>query len=79
MKSLYWCVAGIDVHRMKQVVTILIEREDGGTDVHACEVGGYKRDLRALVQWLGEHQVELVVMESTGIYWKSLYAHLERA
>jgi len=79
MKSLYRRVAGIDVHRMKQVVTILIEREDGGTDVQAREFGGYKRDLRALVQWLGEHQVELVVMESTGIYWKSVYAHLERA
>jgi transposase len=32
-----------------------------------------------LVGWLGEHRVELVVMESTGIYWKSVYAHLEAA
>ncbi|CDW96145.1 hypothetical protein THICB1_170010 [Thiomonas arsenitoxydans] len=26
---------------------------------------------------MAELQVELIVMESTGIYWKSVYAHLE--
>lgn len=78
MKTLYRRVAGIDVHRMKQVATILIEQEDGGTEKHTREFGGYKRDLRWLVAWLQRYEVELVVMESTGIYWKSLYAHLER-
>lgn len=78
MKTLYRRVAGIDVHRMKQVATILIELEDGGTKKHTREFGGYKRDLRWLVAWLQRYEVELVVMESTGIYWKSLYAHLER-
>ena len=29
--------------------------------------------------WLLESNVELVVMESSGIYWKSPYAHPERA
>ena len=33
----------------------------------------------ALAAWLVELGVELVVMESTGIYWKSVYAHLENA
>ena len=79
MKTLHRRVAGIDVHRMRQVATILIEQEDGSTEQHSREVGGFKRDLRWLVAWLKRYQVELVVMESTGIYWKSLYAHLERA
>ena len=79
MKTLYRRVAGIDVHRVKHVATILIEQADGSTEAHTREFGGFKRDLRWLVAWLQRYEVELVVMESTGIYWKSLYAHLERA
>jgi transposase len=66
------------VHRLKHVATVLIEREDGGTDQYTREFGGFRRDLRWLVAWLQRYEVELVV-ESTGIYWKSRYAHLERA
>ena len=78
MKTLYRRVAGIDVHRVKHVATILIEQADGSSEAHTREFGGFKRDLRWLVAWLQRYAVELVVMESTGIYWKSLYAHLER-
>jgi transposase len=72
-------VAGIDVHRMLHVVTVLIEQPDGSVARHSREFGGFKRDCRALASWLAELQVQLVVMESTGIYWKSVYAHLENA
>jgi transposase len=63
-------VAGIDVHRMLHVVTVLIEQPDGSVARHSRESGGFKRDCRALASWLAELQVQLVVMESTGIYWK---------
>ena len=69
----------IDVHRMLHVVTALIEQPDGSIERHSREFGGFKRDCRALAAWMAELRVELVVMESTGIYWKSVYAHLERA
>ena len=72
-------VAGIDVHRMLHAVTVLVEQPDGSMSRSSREFGGFKRDCRALAAWLVELKVELVVMESTGIYWKSLYAHLERA
>lgn len=72
-------VAGIDVHRMLHVVTVLIEQPDGSIERHSREFGGFKRDCRALAAWLSELGVQLAVLESTGIYWKSLYAHLERA
>ena len=72
-------VAGIDVHRMQHTVTVLIEQPDGTISRSSREFGGFKRDCRELAAWLVELKVELVVMESTGIYWKSLYAHLERA
>lgn len=40
------------------------------------ECGGFKRDLKKLVAWLLAFKVELVILESTGIYWKSVFAHL---
>jgi transposase len=72
-------VAGIDVHRMKHVVTVLIDREDGAVLSETRAFGGFKRDMRALVAWLQTHRIQQAVMESTGIYWKSVFAHLEAA
>jgi transposase len=79
LSPLYRRVAGIDVHRMLHVVTAVVEQDDGGIEQISREFGGFKRDCRALAAWLVELGVELVVLESTGIYWKSLYTHLERA
>jgi transposase len=60
-------VAGIDVHRMLHVVTAVLEHEDGNIESLGREYGGFKRDCRALAAWLVELNVELVVMESTGV------------
>lgn len=79
LRALHRRVAGIDVHRMLHVVTVLIEQPDGSMQRLAREFGGFRRDCVALAAWLVELEVELVVMESTGIYWKSVYAHLENA
>lgn len=79
LQPLHCRVAGIDVHRMLHVVTVLIEQPDGSVTRTSREFGGFRRDCRALAAWLAEAGVELVVMESTGIYWKSVFAHLERA
>lgn len=79
MKSLYRCVAGLDVHRMLYVLTVLTEQADGCLSKQQRQFTGFQRDVRALVAWLQSLSVELVIMESTGIYWKSLYAALEAA
>lgn len=79
LQPLHRRVAGIDVHRMLHVVTAAIEQADGSIEQFSREFGGFKRDCRALTAWLTELRVELVVMESTGIYWKSVHAHLENA
>lgn len=79
MNLLYRRIAGLDVHRMLYVLTVLIELDDGTLEKHQRAFGGFKRDRRALVAWLLELGVGLVVMESTGIYWKSIYAALEQA
>lgn len=79
MEPMHKRVAGLDVHRMKHVVTVLIEEKDGTLTKVTRQFGGFKGELRELIGWLGEHRVELVVMESTGIYWKSVYASLSAA
>ena len=79
LQPIYRRVAGIDVHRMLHVVTVVIEQADGSIEQSSREFGVFKRDCRALSFWLAEQGVELVVMESTGIYWQSLYSHIERA
>ena len=79
LQPLHRRVAGIDVHRMLHVVTVLIEQPDGSVEQTSREFGGFRRDCRALAAWLAELRVQLVVMESTGIYWKSVHAHLENA
>jgi transposase len=79
MKPLYRRIAGLDVHRMLYVLTVLNELDDGTVTKHQRSFGGFQRDLRDLVAWLLELGVELGVMESTGIYWKNVYAALEQA
>ena len=79
MQAIHRAVAGLDVHRSLVVATVLLEQADGRVVSRTREFGGFRRDRRALVEWLHSHSIELAVMESTGIYWKSVYAHLEMA
>ena len=75
LETLHKRVAGIDVHRMKHVITVLIEDDAGNISKETREFGGFKRDLKALAAWLQGSRVELVILESTVIYWKRVYSH----
>ena len=66
--------AGLDVHR-RQVVCTLIRDATRTTR----EYPTFDRELKDLARWLKGEKVELAVMESTGIYWKAVFASLERA
>ena len=74
LSPLHERVGVIDVHRMLHVVTALVENDDGTITKHQKEFGGFKRDMKSMAAWLLELEVTLVVMESTGIYWKSAHA-----
>jgi transposase len=41
-------------------------------------IGNYTVDLHAIADWLAEHKVETVAMESTGVYWIPLFEALEQ-
>jgi transposase len=69
---------GIDVHLALICVCIIVAEPGLEPVVHRREFGGFQRDRRAMADWIASFQPEIVVMESTGIYWKSPYAALEK-
>lgn len=72
-------VIAFDVHQARiNGCAIIQENDDGSTAIiEERQFGAFKRDRRALAEWAASHKPDLVVMESTGIYWKSPYAALE--
>jgi hypothetical protein len=52
--------AGIDVHRMLPVVTVLTEKPDGSFDKHCREFGGFEHGCCTLAARLVELKVSLV-------------------
>ena len=78
METIHRCAAAIDVHQAKLTVCIQIEDEQGEVETHLQEFGGFKRDRIAMAEWIASFNPDCVVMESTGIYWKSPYAFLEK-
>jgi transposase len=77
--ALYKRVLGLDVHQAQITACAIVEGENGEPQLIQRQFGTFKRDRKALAEWAASLNVELVVMESTGIYWKSPYAALEAA
>ena len=75
--ALHKRVIGLDVHQAQITACAIIEESDGTTRVEQQQFGAFKRDRRALAEWAAAALPDEVVMESTGIYWKSPYAALE--
>lgn len=77
LMALHKRVIGLDVHQAQITACAIIEDGDGMTRVEQRQFGAYKRDRRALAEWAAALLPDEVVMESTGVYWKSPYAALE--
>ena len=70
-------VIALDVHQAKITACAIVEHDDGRLEMTKLDFGAFKRDRRALAQWALQIRPEVVVMESTGVYWKSPFAALE--
>ncbi len=70
-------MAALDIHQAKLTVCVLYESDSGEVVTEVREFGSFKRDRREMAAWVAFFHPELVVMESTGIYWKSPYAALD--
>jgi transposase len=69
-------VAGLDVHKQTIVACVLNEQEDPGR-ASVRTFPAHTRGLMQMCDWLREQQVTAIAMESTGVYWKPVYAVLE--
>src|SRR3954465_2727804 len=69
--------AGLDVHRDTVVATVRRPRPDGGRASKTLTFATTAAELVALGDWLVAEDVDLVGMESTGVYWKPVYFLLE--
>ena len=74
MAPIYKRVIGLDAHQAKISACAVIELADGTVTGEHREFGAFKRDRRTLAEWAIAQCPDVVVMESTGIYWKSPYA-----
>lgn len=77
LEALYKRVIGLDIHQAQITACALIEQPDGTIRIEQRQFGAFKRDRKELASWAASLQPDEVVMESTGIYWKSPYAALE--
>ena len=68
---------GLDVHQATVVACLLILLADGKVKKQIRSFGTTTRDLLALRDWLQAEGCGHVAMESTGVYWKPVYAILE--
>ena len=77
IEPLVKCCAGIDVHKSVIVCTVLSENDEGEIIKQTREYQTFKEEIEKFCNWLKSIDVELSVMESTGVYWKSVYEGLE--
>ena len=71
-------VIALDVHQAKITACAIADHGDGRVEVVKQEFGAFKRDRRALAQWARAFGPEALVMDSTGVYWKSPFSALEK-
>lgn len=77
MQVLYPRVAGLDVHKITIVACVRRVIPGGQAEELVRTFGTMTEDLLKLSDWLAEHQVTHVAMESTGVLWKPVWNVLE--
>jgi transposase len=79
MQTLIERGCGLDVHQASVVACLLTALGNGRVHKQMRTFGTTTRELRALREWLLSQGCTHVAMESTGVYWKPVYAILEGA
>src|SRR3989441_403238 len=79
MQTLVERGCGLDVHQATVVACLLIVLKNGRVHKQMRTFGTTTRELLTLRDWLLSEGCTHVAMESTGVYWKPVYAILEGA
>jgi transposase len=77
METLVERGCGMDVHQATVVACLLIVSGSGKVHKQVRTFGTTTRELVSLREWLVSEGCTHVAMESTGVYWKPVYAILE--
>lgn len=78
MELVYRRCAALDVHKKTICACIREARGKQGVHVQQATFGTVSRELKRLGEWLKEHKVKRVAMESTGVYWIPVWNVLEQ-
>ena len=79
MQTLVERGCGLDVHQATVVACLLIVSTKGRVQKQVRTFGTTTRELVSMREWLLSESCTHVAMESTGVYWKPIYAILEGA
>lgn len=69
--------AGLDVHKAQVTACVRVPDGAGARRSEVRRFDTMMSGLEALAEWLRSERVEVVVMESTGSFWKPVWAMLE--
>jgi transposase len=79
MQTLVERGCGLDVHQATVVACLLIVSKKGKVQKQVRTFGTTTRELVSMREWLLSEGCTHVAMESTGVYWKPIYAIFEGA
>jgi len=77
MEVMYPRCCGLDVHKQTVTACVWIKEENKLPKKEVRMFHTMTADLLVLRDWLASHKVTHVAMESTGVYWRPVYAVLE--
>jgi transposase len=77
MQTVFDRVAGLDVHKETVVCTLRLANANGRVQEYTQTFGTMTADLQKMSDWMAEHQITHVAMESTGVLWKPIWNILE--
>jgi transposase len=69
--------AGLDVHKANVVVCIRVAGPNGSIRKEVRTFSTMTTSLQTLSEWMAEHGVTHLAMESTGVFWKPIFNILE--
>src|SRR5690349_7263731 len=73
MQVIHEHCAALDVHKKTVVTTIMITQADGSVQEQTQTFFTMTADLLALDDWLRSYNVEVIAMESTGVFWRPVF------
>lgn len=77
MRIIHRRCAGLDVHKNTISACIRVRVHSHRIETVEAVFGTFTRELERLRDWLKEHRVKQVAMESTGVYWIPVWNVLE--